>query len=204
MRMRRTLRRPIAAGRVDPAAALLFGAMLSSAGLVYLAILISTVASLLAALTLAWYLFLYTPLKRITPACTLVGAFPGAMPVLIGYAAAAGRLDRQAWLLYGILFLWQFPHFMSIAWMYREDYARAGYRILPSGASRDSFVAWLTIPPLAGLLPLAPSAFPFTLAFLYYGVRFGIRRSASDARRLLFVSILYLPVLFVWTSVFSL
>jgi len=200
--MRRTLRRPIAAGRMDAGRALLFGTALSCAGLLYLCIAVTTAASLLAALTIGWYLFLYTPLKRVSPVCTLVGAFPGAMPVLIGYAAVAGKLDRPAWLLYGILFLWQFPHFMSIAWMYREDYDRAGYRILPKGGFRDSFVAWLTILPLAGLLLVSPSAFPLTLGFLCYGMRFAIRPSGSDARRLLFASILYLPVLFVWTSLF--
>ena len=201
-RMRRTLRRPIAGGRLDAGRALLFGAVLSFAGLLYLAMAVTTTASLLAALTIGWYLFLYTPLKRVSPVCTLVGAFSGAMPVLIGYAAAAGRLDRPAWLLFGILFLWQFPHFMAIAWMYREDYDRAGYRILPEGGFREPFVVWQTLLPLAALLPLTPSAIPFTLGFLYYGVRFGIRRSGSDARRLLFVSILYLPVLFVWAGLF--
>ena len=203
-RMRRTLRRPIAAGRMDAGRAFRFGAVLSCAGLLYLAIAVTAAASLLAALTIGWYLFLYTPLKRVAPVYTLVGAFCGAMPTLIGYAAAAGRLDRTAWQLYGILFLWQFPHFMSIAWMYRGDYDRAGYRILPMSGLRDSLVAWQTILPLAGLLLLAPSAFPFTFGFLYYGVRFSIRRSGSEARRLLFVSILYLPVLFVWTILFRL
>src|SRR4029077_20063359 len=87
-------------------------------------------------LTLVCYLFLYTPLKRRTPMCTLMGAFPGAMPVLIGYVAAAGKLSSPAWFLYAILFLWQFPHFMAIAWMYREDYARAGYRVLPQGTAK--------------------------------------------------------------------
>src|ERR1700761_2202192 len=93
-------------------------------------------ASLLAVLTFVSYLFLYTPLKRRTALCTLVGAFPGAMPVLIGYVAAAGKLNSPAWVLYAVLFLWQFPHFMAIAWMYREDYARAGYRILPQGQQK--------------------------------------------------------------------
>ena len=88
------------------------------------------------------YLFLYTPLKRITPLCTLVGAFPGAAPPLIGWAAACGHLDAAAWVLFAIVFLWQFPHFMSIAWMYREDYARAGYLVLPAGELKDRFVAW--------------------------------------------------------------
>src|SRR5713101_9939295 len=125
--MRRTARRPIAAGRIEPVHALIFGTLVSFAGGIYLALAVRPAASLLALLTLGTYLFFYTPLKRRTPLCTLVGAFPGAMPVLIGYIGASGKLDSQAWLLYAILFLWQFPHFMAIAWMYREDYARAGY-----------------------------------------------------------------------------
>lgn len=129
--MRRTARRPVAAGRLKPHAVLLFGIALSVAGSIYLAITAGALASLLALLTLLSYLFLYTPLKRRTPLCVLVGAFPGAMPPLIGWAVALGRLNTEAWILYAILFLWQFPHFMAIAWMYREDYDRAGYLMLP-------------------------------------------------------------------------
>src|SRR4029453_11100261 len=98
------------------------------------------------------YLFVYTPLKRITPLCTLVGAIPGAAPPLIGWAAARGRLDPEAWVLFAIVFLWQFPHFTPIAWMYREDYARAGYRVLPAGESAARFVAWQTLLPSVALL----------------------------------------------------
>src|SRR6202007_3016482 len=103
---------------------------------IYLALAVNLLASALATLTLLTYLFLYTPLKRKTPLCVLVGAFPGAMPPLIGWAAASGRLNTEAWTLYAILFLWQFPHFMAIAWMYREDYDRAGYLVLPQGKTR--------------------------------------------------------------------
>src|SRR4029077_1289117 len=120
--------------------------------------LIATVnglASALAVLTLLTYLFLYTPLKRQTPLCVLVGAFPGAMPPLIGWAAASGRLSSEAWTLYAILFLWQFPHFMAIAWMYREDYQRAGYQVLPPGTSRDRFVAWQSVLPAVALIPFS-------------------------------------------------
>ena len=109
------------------------------AGSIYLAVAVNLLASVLALLTLLSYLFLYTPLKRRTPLCVLVGAFPGAMPPLIGWAAASGRLNIEAWLLYAILFLWQFPHFMAIAWMYREDYDRAGYLVLPKGQCESSF-----------------------------------------------------------------
>src|ERR1700758_4994209 len=145
--MRRTSRRPLAAGRLEPSAVLAFGVLLSVAGCIYLAVAESVLASLLALLTLLSYLFLYTPLKRRTPLCVLVGAFPGAMPPLIGWAAASGRLNAEAWLLYAILFLWQFPHFMAIAWMYREDYARAGYEVLPHGREKALFMGWQTALP---------------------------------------------------------
>src|ERR1700758_677860 len=152
--MRRTSRRPLAAGRLEPAAVLAFGILLSVAGSIYLAIAAGMLASLLALLTLLSYLFLYTPLKRRTPLCTLVGAFPGAMPPLIGWAAASGRLRFEAWIVYAILFLWQLPHFMAIAWMYREDYDRAGYCVLPQGEARDRVVSLQTIVPLLALFPI--------------------------------------------------
>jgi len=200
-RMRRTARRPVAAGRIEPLHALLFGASFALWGAGGLAGFVAPAVGLLAMLTLSWYLLLYTPLKRRTPLCTLIGAFPGAMPVLIGYVAAAGRLDRPAWLLFAILFLWQFPHFMAIAWMYREDYGRAGYRVLPEAGRRALFVTGQTLLPLLALVPLcslvAPAAvaLPLTLGYLYYGARFACRRSTADARRLLFASIVYLPTL---------
>src|ERR1700722_14764619 len=122
--MRRTARRPLAAGRLRPPAVLRFGVGLASIGSIYLATVVNVTASLLAILALLSYLFLYTPLKRKTALCMLVGAFPGAMPPLIGWAAASGRLRWEAWMLYAMLFLWQFPHFMAITWMYREDYSR--------------------------------------------------------------------------------
>ena len=129
--MRRTARRPAAAGRLKPSAVLVFGIALAGAGSAYLTATVNALASVLAVLTLLTYLFVYTPLKRQTPLCVLVGAFPGAMPPLIGWAAASGRLNVEAGILYAMLFLWQFPHFMAIAWMYREDYDRAGYLVLP-------------------------------------------------------------------------
>ena len=130
-RMRRTAIRPLPAGRLSPSKAFWFGMMLSAAGAIYLWRLVNGLASALAVFTLATYLLVYTPLKRKTPFCTLVGAFPGAVPPLIGWAAARGGLNGEAWVLSGILFLWQFPHFLAIAWMYREDYARAGLLMLP-------------------------------------------------------------------------
>jgi protoheme IX farnesyltransferase len=208
--MRRTARRPAAAGRLTPRAVLTFGIALSVAGVVYLAVVTSVLASVLALLTLLSYLFLYTPLKRRTPWCVFVGAFPGAMPPLIGWAAASGRLEIGASILYAILFLWQFPHFMAIAWMYREDYDRAGYLVLPRGNSRVRLAMLQTILPLVALLaisilPLATrhaTVFPWIgmllgLAFLWAGLEFSFQRSGTAARRLLMASIAYLPLLFV-------
>src|SRR3954462_3129092 len=131
-RMRRTATRPLPSGRMRGRDAFQFGILLSVAGGVYLAATVSLLASLLAISTLLSYLLIYTPLKRKTALCTLLGAIPGAMPTLIGWAGGARTIDRQSWFLFAILFLWQFPHFLAIALMYRQDYARAGYRMLPS------------------------------------------------------------------------
>src|SRR6266481_7948836 len=150
--MRRTARRPAAAGRLKPQAVLVFGIALAAVGSVYLSATVNGLASALAILTLLTYLFLYTPLKRKTPLCVLVGAFPGAMPPLIGWAAASGRLNSEAWTLYAILFMWQFPHFMAIAWMYREDYDRAGYLVLPKDKARIHFVTLEPLLPLVALV----------------------------------------------------
>src|SRR5205085_5820913 len=128
--MRRTANRPLPAHRIRSSEAFLFGIILSVSGAAYLALLVNGLASLLATATLLSYLLIYTPLKRRTPLCTLLGAFPGAMPTLIGWAGAASSLSSQSALLFAVLFLWQFPHFLAIALMYRDDYARAGYRML--------------------------------------------------------------------------
>jgi heme o synthase len=209
--MRRTARRPLVSGRIERSHALWFGISLSVIGAIYLAVTTNVLASLLSILTLLGYLFLYTPLKRKTPLCTLIGALPGATPPLIGWAAACGRLDGNAWLLFAIVFLWQFPHFMAIAWIYREDYARAGYFVLPGRKLKDRFVAWQTSVPSLALLAVAlgppirgeSGIFYFAGAlvlggvFLYYGARFALQMSTVSARQLLFASILYLPLLFV-------
>jgi len=210
-RMRRTACRPLPAGRLAPGRALWFGILLSLAGGAYLALAVNWLASALACFTLLTYLLLYTPLKRKTPLCTLIGAFPGAMPPLIGWAGARGRLGTEAWVLYAILFLWQFPHFLSIAWMYREDYDRAGYQMLPSGAHRGSSMAWQVVLFSLALLivSLVPTFLGFEgnvyflgtlllgLAFLFYGTRLALARSNSLARRLVLASVIYLPL--VWT-----
>ena len=207
--MRRTSRRPAAAGRLAPSAVLAFGTALAITGSIYLAISVNLLASALAALTLLTYLFLYTPLKRKTPLCVVVGAFPGAMPPLIGWAAASGRLDIEAGILYAMLFLWQFPHFMAIAWMYREDYDRAGYLVLPKGNARVPFVTLETLLPLLALVAISILQFPTRHAatfycaaallgtgFTYFGWQFVFERSRVAARRLLTASIVYLPLLY--------
>src|SRR6266478_9635493 len=159
--MRRTCKRPIAAGRLQPATALWFGVSLSVIGAVYLLIAVNALASLLAALTLTSYLVFYTPLKRITPLCTFVGAVPGAMPTLIGWAAASNSISSEkAWMLYAVLFLWQFPHFMAIAWIYRDDYARAGYLVLPHKGQIRFLAPQIVLPSLA-LIPL--TLIPFVI-----------------------------------------
>ena len=207
-RMRRTEQRPLPTGRLRPAQALAFGLALSAGGALYLALAVNRLTCALGLLTWASYLFLYTPLKRRTPLCTLVGAFPGALPILMGWAAARGSLDPAGWLLYALLFLWQFPHFFAIGWMYREDYARGGIAMLPvfdlPATARQVVGFSLALLPvsllptalgMAGALYLCGAAVLGT-AFLYCGVRLAVRRSAGEARRLLKASVLYLPLLY--------
>ena len=210
-KMRRTARRPLASGRMKPSHVLWFGVSLSLAGAVYLALAVNFLTCSLAIATLLSYLLVYTPLKRKTPLCTLVGAFPGAVPPLIGWAAARGRLGPEAWVLYAIVFLWQFPHFMAIAWMYREDYANAGYLVLPGGKMRYRFVVWQSFAVSLALIPLSlipsiasESGRAYSIAalllgsiFLYYSAHFAFRRSNVAARRLLTASIVYLPAVFI-------
>src|SRR5262245_760716 len=209
--MRRTARRPLASGRMESSHALWFGISLSVAGTLYLAVAVNGLASLLALLTLLSYLFVYTHLKRKTPLCMLVGAFPGAMPPLIGWAGASGNLSLGAWVLYALLFLWQFPHFMAIAWMYREDYARAKYLVLPTDELRDRFVDWQTLAPSLALIAVSLvatsngasglvysfGALIFGSIFLYYAGRFVFSKSNFAPRQLLAASIVYLPAVFV-------
>ena len=209
-RMRRTAQRPLPAGRLGSREALVFGLALSLAGAIYLALSANLLASALGLATLVSYLALYTPLKRRTAWCMFVGAFPGAMPPLIGWAAARGSLGVEAWVLYGIVFLWQFPHFLSIAWMYREDYARAGYQMLPPEASAGRSMAWQIVVSSLVLLPmsLAPAwfgaagtfyfwgALGLGVGFAAYGLRLAVGRSRMLARHVLLASVLYLPLIF--------
>ena len=209
-RMRRTAGRPLPARRLEPGAALRFAALLSAGGILYLALLVNGLASLLAFATWASYLFLYTPLKKRTTWCTAVGAFPGAMPPLIGWAAARGTLDPQAWVLYAILFLWQFPHFLSIAWMYREDYARGGIVMLPvvdpaGTATGRQIVAYALALLPVGVMPTflgmaGPvyflGALLLSLGFLWFSIRAARSHSNLHAKHLLHASVAYLPLLF--------
>jgi heme o synthase len=209
-KMRRTAHRPLAAGRLTASVGLVLGIALTALGTIFLAVWVNLFASALAMFTVFAYLLIYTPLKRKSPACTVIGAIPGAMPPLIGWAGAAGHLSSEAWLLFCILFLWQFPHFMAIAWMYRDDYQRAGYHVLPVTDKRCVFVNWMTVLPLLLLIPL--SLFPALFGdadviyalgalfagslFLYNGYVLALQKSNQHARRLLLASIAYLPVLF--------
>lgn len=210
-RMRRTANRPLPSGRLSPGEALCFGILLSAGGGIYLDLTVNRLASFLALLTLALYLAFYTPLKRKTPLCTLIGAIPGAMPPLIGWAAARGSLSFEAWILCAMLFLWQFPHFTAIAWMYRHDYSRAGYLMLPPADQEGRFMATQVagfslllipvsvIPTLlgqAGLVYLF-GAIILGIGFLYYACRLAISRSNLVARRVLLASVIYLPLLFI-------
>ncbi len=209
-RMRRTAMRPLPAGRLSPSKAFWFGMMLSAAGGIYLWRLVNGLASALAVFTLATYLLVYTPLKRKTPLCTLVGAFPGAVPPLIGWAAARGGLNGEAWVLSGILFLWQFPHFLAIAWMYREDYARAGLLMLPPDDREGRSTTLRILVYSSALLPvsLAPvmmgqvgliyffGAIILGLGLLGCGGRLAVTRSKALARRVVLASVVYLPLVF--------
>ena len=206
--MRRTRNRPLPAGRMEPSAALWFGTLISIVGTVYLAALVNPLASLLAVFTLASYLFVYTPLKRKTPLCTYIGALPGAMPVLIGWAGASGSAGPEALGLYALLFLWQFPHFMAIAWIYRYDYTRAGYFVLPEGEQSAYFMSWTTVATSAALIPVSVgmarafhAGLGLTLAgalvsigYFFFSMRLALDPSTIRARRLLAASIFYLPI----------
>jgi protoheme IX farnesyltransferase len=210
-KMCRTAARPLPSGRLTSREALLFGILLSVAGGLYLLVAVNALSALLAVSTLLSYLLVYTPLKRKTPLGTLLGAFPGAMPTLIGWAGASANISRQAWFLFAILFLWQFPHFLAIALMYRDDYSRAGYRMLPdfdrdTRFTRMEIVGFTMILVLTTMLPLVGRAgllywagMGVAGAFLLYHVGKLAASSSSTVRAslLLHASVLYLPVVLV-------
>lgn len=209
--MRRTSRRPLPAKKLEPLNAMMFGLVLVAAGGVYLGFLANPLTAFLGCLTTAIYLLAYTPLKTRTAFCTTVGAFPGAIPPLMGWAAASGGLNLNAWILFGILFLWQFPHFLSIAWIYRDDYERGGYKMLPlfdkegkrTGFRVVAFTAALTLVSVAPFFTdLAGAIYLFVatglgLGFLWAGLVLARNRSRISAKLLLRVSVIYLPLLLV-------
>lgn len=209
--MRRTRLRPMADGRLASREALLYATALSLAGLASLAALVNPLSAMVALATLVSYAAIYTPLKLKTSFATVIGAIPGALPPVIGWAAATDTLSQGAWILFGILFLWQLPHFLAIAWMYREDYARAGFPMLPVIEPDGRSTARQSVLYTAALLPLslAPTlvgittstyfvaALLLTLGFLALTLQFAKTRSTADARRVFFGSIAYLPVLWI-------
>jgi protoheme IX farnesyltransferase len=208
--MRRTSKRPLPAGRLAPWEALAFGLLLSAGGGAYLWLAVNPLSSFLALFTLATYLLIYTPLKKKTPWCTFIGAFPGAMPPLIGWAAVRGSLSLEAWILYAILFLWQFPHFLAIAWMYRDDYARAGFQMLPAGDGEGRAMGRRVLGYSLALVPvsLMPTlvgeagwlyffgALALSLLLVRSGAQLAFARSNVLAKRLLMASVFYLPLVF--------
>ncbi len=209
--MRRTADRPLPSGKLLPAEALWFGVTLTVAAELYLAAFVNPLTALLGLTVIAGYLFAYTPLKTRTTLSTMVGAFPGAVPPLIGWSAARGELSLEAWVLFAILFLWQFPHFLAIAWMYREDYSRAGILMLPvvepdGRVTAQQIVAYTLMLLPVSLLPTVLGisgkiyffgAIILGLLFLYSSIRAAFSLSRQQARRLLLASVLYLPLLFI-------
>jgi len=208
--MRRTADRPLPSGRLSALEALWFGVLLTAGAEVYLAVLVNPLSSVLGLTVIAGYLFLYTPLKTKTSLSTAVGAFPGAMPPLIGWAAARGEIDIAAWVLFAILFLWQFPHFLAIAWMYREDYGRAGIRMLPvvepdGRVTGQQIILYAVMLVPVSLLPTVlgisgriylVAALVLGILFLASSIRAALSKSNQHARQLLLASVLYLPLLF--------
>jgi heme o synthase len=208
-RMRRTANRPLPAGRVTPRQALYFGTGLSAAGTLYLALSSNTLTTMIGLIALLSYLFVYTPLKRRTHLCTLIGAFPGAAPVLMGWSAAQGSLAPEAWLLFATLFLWQFPHFLAIAWLYREDYSHAGMLMLPDKYKSGSAFRQMWVTSLLLIIAsVAPSFIGLTgKLYLYFALFLGLAllvfvdraasiRSKKAARELLHATVTYLPLLY--------
>jgi len=207
--MRRTQGRPLPSGRLQPLDALLFGAALTAVGLAILTVLVNPLAGFVTALTVVTYLGAYTPLKRRTPLCGVVGALPGALPPVTGWVAATGQVDAGAVVLFAILFLWQLPHSLAIAQLYAADYARAGFRLLPivdrDGHSTErqiliNCVALLAVgmmPTLLGLAGLVYCAAALLLgtAFVACGLASLLRPSQAAARRVMVASLIYLPVL---------
>lgn len=208
-RMHRTRERPLPSGRLRPGPALLFATTLAATGTAILLFTVNALAALLVGTCVLTYVLVYTPLKTRTPLCTLVGAVPGALPIAAGWAAAGRGLDAEAWSLFGFMFLWQIPHFLALAWLHRDDYARGGYRMLSLVDETGAALGRQVVLYCAALLPvsLLPAMFgaagtwyfcgalALGAAFLGLGVRVGRQRTAAGARRLFLASVLYLPLI---------
>jgi protoheme IX farnesyltransferase len=208
-RMRRTRNRPLPSGRLQPTSVMLFGGVCAVTGLVYLALAVNLLTCVIGAVTLISYLFIYTPLKRVTWLNTIIGAVPGALPPLMGWTAARGVLSGEGWALFAIVAFWQIPHFMAIAWMYRDEYARAGFKMLPVIDPDGRRTGQQAVSHTLALLfvALCPFAFkmsgPFYLAgalvlgagFLWCAIQFSRQLTPARARQLFLASILYLPLL---------
>jgi protoheme IX farnesyltransferase len=209
-RMRRTASRPLPTGKLTPFEACALGVGLTVGAEIYLAVLVNPLTAILGLTVIAGYLFLYTPLKTRTSLSTVLGAFPGAMPPVLGWTAARGTLGMEAWVLFAILFLWQFPHFLAIAWMYKEDYERAGIVMLPVVEPEGRITGQQIVIYTLLLLPvsLLPTllgmsgaiyfygAILLGVCFLYSSICAAISKSRQQARRLLLASVIYLPLLF--------
>jgi len=207
--MRRTENRPLPAGRVSPIEAMVFGFVLSAAGVNYLCLLVNPLTGLLGAATLILYAFVYTPMKRLTSLNTVVGAIPGALPPVMGWAAVRGNVEAEALILFLIVFLWQFPHFLAIAWIYREDYGRSGLKMLPVVDLSGGMTGRQMVGYSLALLPasLGPAVVEMTgrayffgalwlgLTFLGFAVAFALQATQDRARNLMRASLIYLPAL---------
>jgi protoheme IX farnesyltransferase len=209
--MRRTRLRPVPDGRLQVFESLVFASALAIAGLSLLAAAVNPLSAIVALVTLLTYAVIYTPLKRRSSFATVIGAIPGALPPVIGWAAARGALSQGAWVLFAIVFLWQLPHFLAIAWIYRDDYARAGFLMLPVIEPDGRSTARQAVFYCAALVPvsLAPTLLgltntmyfvgALTLGVIFFGLtlKFGRTRAVGDARRLFFASIIYLPLIWI-------
>ena len=208
-KMTRTADRPLPSGRMQPDTVLALGVGASALGLIYLAMSVNLLTSVLGAATLLSYLFVYTPLKRLTTLNTAIGAIPGALPPLMGWVAARGEVTAAGWSLFAILFFWQLPHFLAIAWLYREDYAKAGFVMLPVVDPDGQRTGRQAVSHTLGLLPVSLSPFLLGISgvaylvgalalgmmFLWCAIRFARTLGRPQARQLFFASIIYLPAL---------
>lgn len=208
-RMQRTMNRPLPSGRLAPSEVLMAGLIAACLGCAYLAMTVNAATAVLTGITFVLYAGVYTPLKRWTALCTVIGAIPGALPPVLGWLAADGRWDTGAFALFAVLFLWQFPHFFAIAWLHREDYGRAGLRMLPANASLPHVTGSLAVVYALSLIPvsLLPSQYGMAgltysivalvlgTAYLMASIQFAWSETRQTARRLLWTSLIYLPVL---------